>query len=121
MWSVITSGVISLVKSWFDIRQAKAEATAEYHRRQQQNESDWDARALEASKHSWKDEYLLLVWTFPLIYAWYDPDKAMEWISFVDRLPLWYQCGLFGMMAATFGLRWWFKRENFKVNATQKP
>jgi hypothetical protein len=49
--------------------------------------------------------------------AWIPDYRAgiMEWVGFVEALPLWYQILIFGITAASFGLRWFFKQQNFKV------
>ncbi len=115
MWSIITSGVVSIVKGWFDVKKSKQKAEAEYNLRIAANESDWDLKAIEAAKYSWKDELITVVWFAPLIVAWFDYERAMAWIEFVAELPIWYQFGMFGIMAASFGLRWYFKQQNFKI------
>ena len=67
MWSIITSGVVSIVKGWFDaLIKSKQKAEAEYNLRIAANESDWDLKAIEAAKYSWKDELITIVWFAPL-------------------------------------------------------
>jgi len=56
-----------------------------------------------------------VIWFTPLIVAWWEPEKAMAWINFVSALPYWYQIGMFGIIASSFGLRWYFKQQAFKV------
>ena len=115
MWSAIISAVGTIFNGWVEVKKSKQQAEAAYHQQALKGEQDWDTKAMEASKYSWKDEYFLVVWTAPLIVAWFNPEKAMKWIQFVDSLPVWYQIGLFGMMAATFGLRWFFKQQQLKI------
>lgn len=120
MWSAVISGLSSLVKSWFDLKSAKNKAEAERAMALAKVEADWDIIALEQAKHSWKDEFITLVWFAPLIVAWFEQEKAMEWIRFVQQLPLFYQIGLFGIIAASFGLRWYFKQQGFNVAKDMK-
>lgn len=115
MWSAIISAVSTVFKGWVDVKKSKQEAEAAYHRQSQKGEQDWDIKAMEAAKYSWKDELITLVWFAPLVVAWFDPDRAMKWIQFVDKLPVWYQVGMFGIMAASFGLRWFFKQQGLKL------
>jgi len=113
MWSLVFSGVKELISGWFAVRKSKQEAEAAYNMQRVKGEQDWDIKAMEAARYSWKDEFLTVVWFFPLVYAWHDPDAAMQWVDFVSGLPYWYQFGMFGILAASFGLRWYFKNLNF--------
>ena len=115
MWTVVATGVVELVKSWFNTKKAKADAEAAYYARAQQAEADWDLRAQENARYSWKDEFITVIWFAPLIYAWWEPEEAMKWVDFVEGLPYWYQFGMFGIISASFGLRWYFKQQGFKL------
>lgn len=115
MWSAIIGGVVTLVKQWFDTKKAKQESEAEYYRNALKGEQDWDLEAMRQARYSWKDEMIAIIWYAPLVVAWFDPDRALEWVIFVDKLPTWYQMGMFGIMAASFGLRWFFKRQAFEI------
>lgn len=117
MWGVIFSGVTGLITSWFETKQAKAKAEQAYLQYQAQTESDWDLKAMEAAKHSWKDELITLIWFSPLVVAWFEPEKSMEWVEFVSVLPYYYQFIMFGIVASSFGLRWYFK--NNIINKTK--
>jgi hypothetical protein len=115
MWSVVFSGVVKLVEQWFDTKKAKQEAEADYLRNQLAGEQDWDMEAMRQARYSLKDEFITLIWFAPLIVAWFEPELAMGWIDFVDKMPMWYQVGLFGILAASFGLRWMYKASAFTV------
>lgn len=113
---VIATGTVDLVKSWFGVKKAKNDAEAAYHARAQESEANWDLEAQRAAKYSWKDEFITIVWFTPLIMAWWDEERAQAWVNFVSGLPYWYQFGMFGIIAASFGLRWYFKQQSFKVS-----
>ncbi|MGB2063525.1 MAG: hypothetical protein ACPHUL_00120 [Marinomonas gallaica] len=115
MWTALITGIGSLVKGWFETKRAKQAAEAEYHLKALTGEQDWDMEAMRQAKYSWKDELITIIWFAPLVVAWFDPERAMKWITFVAELPFWYQVGMFGIMAASFGLRWFFKQQAFKV------
>lgn len=120
MWSILFDGFKLLVGSWFEMKKSKNEAEAEYHKQMLKGEQDWDNKAMEASKFSWKDEFITIIWFSPLIVAWFDEDKAMNWIDFVSGLPSYWWFGAFGMIAASFGLRWYFKQQGFSVIKKEK-
>ena len=115
MWTEILSGVTSLVTSWFNAKAKKYEAEAELQMQLAKSEADWDLVAQRQAQYSWKDEIITIIWFSPLIYGWYDAERAMAWVAFVSELPYWYQFGMFGILSASFGLRWYFKQMNFKV------
>lgn len=114
MIQLIAGGVVTLVKSWFDSKARRIEAQAKREENRALQEADYDTEAMRQSQYSWKDEFITGVWYYPLIHAWFDPEGAMEWVKFVQELPYWYQWGMFGIMAASFGLRWFFKNKLLK-------
>ena len=115
MWAIVTKGLFDLIGSWFETKQAKQKAEVAMHMQLANQEADWDLVAQRQAQYSWKDELITLVWFSPLVIAWFDPDRALAWVEFVGKLPYWYQFGMFGIMSATFGLRWYFKQQAFKV------
>ena len=115
MWQAITSAIGGIFGGWVDLRKAKYKAEESRFLAQAKIEGDWDMEALRQSQYSWKDEMITIVWYAPLVVAWFDPERAMSWVMFVAQLPVWYQIGMFGIMAASFGLRWFFKQQGFKI------
>lgn len=115
MWKTLVGAVGKIFGSWVDLKISKNESEAARFQQSAKIEGDWDLEAQRQSQYSWKDEMITIVWFSPLVMAWWDQDRAMAWVGFVDQLPLWYQFGMFGIMAASFGLRWYFKQQNFKV------
>lgn len=115
MWGLVFSGLKELAQGWFETKREKQKAEAAYHMALAKGEQDWDLEAQKAARYSWKDEFITIIWFAPLVVAWFEPEKAMKWVQFVAKMPLWYQIVLFGIVAASFGLRWWFKQNNFIV------
>jgi hypothetical protein len=115
MWATIFSAVSSIFKGWVSVKKSKQEAEAAYHMALAKGEQDWDLEAQKAARYSWKDEFITIVWFAPLIMAWWDEERATKWIAFAEGMPYWYQFGMFGIIAASFGLRWYFKQQSFKV------
>lgn len=121
--SIITSGLSDIIKGWFELKKAKQQGEIAYQMKTLEGEQSWDMEAMKASKYSWKDELITGIWYSPLIIGWFDRQddgkwqlrEADEWIEFVAELPYWWQFGAFGIMAASFGLRWYFKKQNFVI------
>lgn len=120
MWTVALQGLTSLFASWLDAKKAKHQAEANFQLKLSEQEASWDIIALRQSQYSWKDELITAIWFAPLVVAWFNPEAAMEWVAFVTQLPLWYQIGMFGIIAASFGLRWFFKKQNLKLGDTNE-
>lgn len=115
----IIDGVVALAKLWFSTKKAKAEAEIAFRNKLAQAEADWDTVAQQQAQYSWKDELITVIWFSPLVVAWFEPERAQAWVDWVARLPYFYQFGMFGIMAASFGLRWYFKQQNFKVSGSK--
>lgn len=115
MWGVIVGGLTQLASGWFENKKLEQAAKHERRMTEAKAECDYDTQAQKNMQTSIKDEYLLLIFTAPLILGYFDEVRAMRWVKFVGELPLWYQIILFGMVAATFGLRWWFKDKSAKL------
>ncbi|QDP55886.1 MAG: hypothetical protein GOVbin8609_18 [Prokaryotic dsDNA virus sp.] len=115
MWSVIVGGITSLVSGWFENKKIEQQSKLETKLAEIEAESDYDNLAQKNMQTSWKDEYLILIFTAPLIIGYFDEERAIKWVNFVKEMPLWYQVILFGIVAATFGLRWWFKDKQAKL------
>lgn len=120
MLSALASASSAIFGSWTDMKKSKYEAEAAYNRKVIEGEQEWDLEAQRNAKYSWKDEFIMMIWYSPLIIGWWDREagtlmEPMEWVDFVGQLPYWWQFGAFGIMAASFGLRWYFKSQNFKI------
>lgn len=78
-----------------------------------QNESDWESKMADASANSWKDEYLTIILTLPLIAVGYAVvtgdssviDRLNEGFTALEKTPEWYQYLLFLACSAAFGIK----------------
>lgn len=121
MWGLVVQGISTIFGSWVDLKKARTEAEKTRLMHQAQSEADWDLEAIRQAQYSWKDEIITIIWFAPLVVAWFYKEEAMDWVEFVGELPFWYQIGMFGIMAASFGLRWFFKDQALKItNGKQK-
>ena len=91
---------------------AKSEAKAA-------NAASWEEMAMQNSATSWKDEYLTLVFTIPLICC-FIPSAVpyiKEGFAVLETMPQWYQITVSVIVAASFGVRsviGFMKLENFR-------
>ena len=78
-----------------------------------QNDADWESKMAEASGNSWKDEYLTIVLTLPLIavgYAVVTGDNSVierldQGFDALEKTPEWYQYLLFLACSSAFAVK----------------
>lgn len=116
--------VVGGVTGWFERKQklaqtraeneaavAQAETNAKIARlnKAQDAEIEWDQEALSQMKHSWKDEYFVIVWTVPIWLAMlpfeWAHDASVAFFETLTNAPDWYVTGMAVMIAASFGVR----------------
>jgi len=83
----------------------KAEAEAVVMQKVATGEVDWENTMADATKGSWKDEYLIIVLTIPAILAFIDADIVQRGFKVLESLPDWYQNLLYIAVTASFGIK----------------
>ena len=71
-------------------------------------EIDWDLKMADASAHSWKDEWLTILFSIPLILAFcgdWGRQIVSEGFAALEAMPQYYQYTLGTIVAASFGTR----------------
>lgn len=117
---VLASPIAAVANSFLEIRKIKAEgavkkaeAIVEKEIKIIQNEIDYDTTAMDGTKYSWKDEYLVIILSLPFIGSFIP--KIQDYVSvgweYVAKAPDWYQWCFYGAIIATFGLRWMFNKK----------
>ena len=107
----------SIASSWLDGRNEKikantrvkiamAEAEAAVMQKTATGEIDWDITQAKASEGSWKDEWLTVVFTLPLILLLFgEEERVNNFFLALSNCPEWYQYLLGTIVAASFGFR----------------
>jgi hypothetical protein len=111
MIRLLLGPVAELGKTWLEGRvartKAKAEAEAQIMVKASESTADWEAYMAKSSSQSWKDEWLTILFSIPLILA-FIPDAVpyvMEGFEALEAMPDWYQYTLSIIVAASFGVR----------------
>ena len=99
----VFSAIVNIAQGWFKHRAAKTEATRDVQLASIRAQVD-------IQTGSFKDEYLVILWTAPLIPALLDSiihwDPSMTtFLTVVGALPLWYTSLLITITGASFGVR----------------
>jgi|TARA_X000001388_G_scaffold65785_1_gene52329 hypothetical protein len=95
----------SKAKTEAKVAYAKAEATV--MQKKATGEIDWDLKMADASAASWKDEWLVILFSIPLILAFIPGMEEIVSRGFqqLEQMPEWYQYSLGVIVAASFGVR----------------
>ena len=114
----IFSAVAGIAGNWVDgkveetkakaaVKVEKAKAEAEVHKKIATGKVDWEANMADATKGSWKDEYLTVVLTIPAICVFIPglTDYVREGFVVLESLPAFYQNLLYICVTASFGIK----------------
>ena len=101
------SGKVEEKKAQAKTRVAKAEAEAIVMQEKATGEIDWDLEMAKGSASSWKDEWLTILFSIPLILAFIPGMEEVVANGFLQlqAMPEWYQYSLGVIVAASFGVR----------------
>ena len=103
--------IADLGKTWIEGKniktKAKAEAEASVMKTQAKSAADWETAMARASNQSWKDEWLTILFSIPLVLAFVPSavPYVREGFNVLATMPDWYQTGLSIIIAASFGVR----------------
>ena len=118
MWTALIGPIANIAGSWMDgkveqtkanakTKVAKAVAEAAIMEKKATGEIDWDIEMARASSSSWKDEWLVILFSIPLILAFIPgmEDVVRNGVEQLNKMPEWYQYSLGVIVAASFGVR----------------
>tara|TARA_R110002020_G_scaffold167372_1_gene355621 strand:+ start:64 stop:447 length:384 start_codon:yes stop_codon:yes gene_type:complete len=118
MWTALIGPIANIAGSWMDgkveqtkanakTKVAKAVAEAAIMEKKATGEIDWDIEMARASSSSWKDEWLVILFSIPLILAFIPgmEDVVRNGFEQLNKMPEWYQYSLGVIVAASFGVR----------------
>lgn len=108
----------SLATTWLEgnVEKSKAKTAAEValknaealvYEKKATAEIDWDLEAIKGSQNSWKDEWLVILFSIPMILAFIPGMEGVVQQGFaqLEAMPEWYQYSLGIIVAASFGIR----------------
>lgn len=107
MIGILTS-LAGLATSVIDGKTQVKLTEAEIKKKQLTGELDWDIAAIQATQNSWKDEWITLLFSIPLILAFcgdWGNQIVQAGFTSLQSMPTWYQYSLGGIVSASIGMR----------------
>ena len=94
-------------------KMAMSEAQLMHATKMANGESEYQGKLLESRNSDWKDEFILLLLSAPIVmlsWAVFSEDpSAMEkmklFFEYFSQLPFWYQTIFVGVIASVYGLK----------------
>ena len=96
-----------IVSQWLSNRSEKAQAKHLRDVKLIEQTSDWEAIQAQNSGTSWKDEWLTLLFSIPLVMCFIPPlvPYVEQGFQALQGMPEWYRYYLGVIVAASFGVR----------------
>ena len=100
-------GKVEKTKAETGAKVARAKAEATIMEKKATGELEWDLEMARGSQSSWKDEWLGILFSVPLILAFIPGMVGVVANGFeqLEAMPQWYQYSLGVIVAASFGVR----------------
>jgi hypothetical protein len=91
-----------------NLKLVEAEAKAAIMKSAATSEAEWEKIMAQGSQSSWKDEYLVILYSIPLCLVFtgdWGREVVAEGFAALETMPEWYQYTLGVIVAASFGVR----------------
>jgi len=100
-------GKVEKTKAETGAKVAKAKAEATIMEKKATGELEWDLEMARGSQSSWKDEWLVILFSVPLVLSFIPGMEGVVASGFeqLEKMPDWYQYSLGVIVAASFGVR----------------
>ena len=113
MWLNFIKPVTDLAGGYLKNKAEEKQAKHKAKMKVIENDADWEARAVDASANSWKDEFWTIVLSVPIFMIGYsivvgDPEiveRVEDGFVALSNLPEWYQYLLFIAISSSFGIK----------------
>ena len=119
MWQALIGPASDLLGGWLKSKAetkaaetrakvAKAEAEAEVMKVAATHEAGWEKIMAQGSQNSWKDEWLTLLFSIPLVLSFcgeWGRGIVADGFTALAGMPQWYQIALGAIVSASFATR----------------
>jgi|TARA_B100001093_G_C26240273_1_gene764076 hypothetical protein len=90
------------------LKLTEAEAKAKIMLSKETSVADWERIMAQGSQSSWKDEWLTILFSIPLVLVFFGDtgrNVVADGFTALETMPEWYQYTLGVIVAASFGVR----------------
>lgn len=94
-------------------KQAAEQAKWEYRAEQQRQHGEWKRGMVQQMAGGWKDEFVLVLISLPLIFVPFFPDRVLEVFEVLKQTPQWYMYMLITIFLAVYGIKPAFDKLRF--------
>ena len=113
MWMNLIAPVAKLAGGYMKNKAEEKQAKHKAKMNMIKNDADWESKAVDASAHSWKDEFWTVVLSVPIFMIGYAIiindvtviDRVEQGFAALSGLPEWYQYLLFIAISSSFGIK----------------
>ena len=107
MWQLLIGSATELIGGHFKRKSEEKQAQHERKLEVIKHEANWDNIQATNAGSSWKDEWLTLLFSVPLVMAFVPSavPYVIEGFNALETMPEWYRVYLGVIMAASFGIR----------------
>ena len=109
----LLSPIASLVGTYMSNKAEEKQAKHQAKMNVIQNDANWESKMAEASASSWKDEYLVILLTSPVVAIMYGAmtdspeiiNRVKHGLETLELLPDWLSYLLYVAVTASFGVK----------------
>ena len=103
----VVKGVVETKKAKAEQKLTKIKAETSLMEKRIKGELDWDVEAMKSSKESWKDEYLTILFSIPLLLCFipFTVEYVERGFTALQQTPDWYKYTLGVIVSASFGIK----------------
>jgi hypothetical protein len=102
----IVNAVTSLAGTWMEGKVETQKAKVQVAKRVAAGEQEWNLEQAKNSNQSWKDEWLTLLVSLPLILAFTGNEDVVErGFAALEQMPDFYKTAVGVVFAASFGVQ----------------
>jgi hypothetical protein len=103
----VVKGFVEKKKLQSEQKLTKIKAETELMQQQIKGEADWDLEGIKNTKGSWKDEYLTILFSIPLLLCFlpFTVDYVERGFEALSKTPDWYKYTLGVIVSASFGIK----------------
>jgi hypothetical protein len=111
MWNLILGPIISGVTGFFKdkakLKQAQVEGQIAVTKQASANVAEWEMLHAKGSQTSWKDEYVLILFSIPTVMAFipFLEQYAISGFAILHTLPEWYRYTFVTIALASYGIK----------------